>query len=91
MVDFEYVIVGAGAAGCVLASRLSKDPKNRVLLLEYGGRDANPMLYVPKGFYSLSGGSATPITTRRGRSVRLARSRYGRGARAWVGRPSSTG
>ena len=51
MVDFDYVIVGAGAAGCVLANRLSKDPKNQVLLLEYGGRDKNPMLYVPKGFY----------------------------------------
>src|ERR1700745_2440533 len=51
MVDFDYVIVGAGAAGCVLANRLSQDPKNQVLLLEYGGRDKNPMLYVPKGFY----------------------------------------
>jgi choline dehydrogenase len=51
MVDFDYVIVGAGAAGCVLADRLSADPDNRVLLLEYGGRDRNPMLYVPKGFY----------------------------------------
>jgi choline dehydrogenase len=51
MVDFDYVIVGAGAAGCVLANRLSADPKNQVLLLEYGGRDTNPMIYVPKGFY----------------------------------------
>jgi len=51
MVDFDYVIVGAGAAGCVLADRLSADPDNQVLLLEYGGRDKNPMIYVPKGFY----------------------------------------
>ena len=51
MVDFDYVIVGAGAAGCVLASRLSENPGNRVLLLEYGGRDTNPMLHVPEGFY----------------------------------------
>jgi choline dehydrogenase len=51
MADFDYVIVGAGAAGCVLASRLSEDPKNRVLLLEYGGRDTNPIIYVPEGFY----------------------------------------
>jgi choline dehydrogenase len=45
-VDFNYVIVGAGAVGCVLASRLSEDPGNQVLLLEYGGRDPNPPLYV---------------------------------------------
>jgi choline dehydrogenase-like flavoprotein len=44
MVDFDYVIVGAGAVGCMLANRLSEDPGNRVLLLEYGGGDTNPML-----------------------------------------------
>jgi len=42
MVDFDYVIVGAGTAGCVLASRLSEDPGNRVLVLEYGGHETNP-------------------------------------------------
>jgi choline dehydrogenase-like flavoprotein len=47
---FDYVIVGAGAAGSVLANRLSQDPDNQVLLLESGGRDWNPLLYVPKGF-----------------------------------------
>src|SRR5260370_41923028 len=56
MVDFDYVIVGAGAAGCVLASRLSEDPGNRVLVLEYGGHDTNPMLYVPEGSISRCGG-----------------------------------
>jgi choline dehydrogenase len=49
--DFDYIIVGAGAAGCVLASRLSENPENQVLLLEHGGRDTNPMLHIPKGFY----------------------------------------
>ena len=42
MVDFDYVIVGAGAVGCVLANRLSEDPDNQVLLLEDGGGDTNP-------------------------------------------------
>jgi choline dehydrogenase-like flavoprotein len=48
---FEYIIVGAGAAGCVLASRLSEDPSSQVLLVEFGGPDVNPLLYIPKGFF----------------------------------------
>jgi choline dehydrogenase-like flavoprotein len=42
MVNFNYVIVGAVTADCVLASGLSEDPANRVLVLEYGGHDTNP-------------------------------------------------
>lgn len=45
----DYVIVGAGSAGCVLAARLSEDPDCRVLLLEAGGRDWNPFIHVPMG------------------------------------------
>ncbi|MDQ7909348.1 GMC family oxidoreductase N-terminal domain-containing protein [Phytohabitans sp. ZYX-F-186] len=48
---FDYVIVGAGAAGCVLANRLSADPGTSVLLVEAGGTDTNPVHLVPKGFY----------------------------------------
>src|SRR5665213_2161476 len=48
--EFDYVIVGAGSAGCVLANRLSADPRNRVLLLEAGGRDNWIWFHIPVGY-----------------------------------------
>ena len=48
--DFDYVIVGAGSAGCVLANRLSANPKTRVLLLEAGGHDNYIWIHVPVGY-----------------------------------------
>jgi glycine/D-amino acid oxidase-like deaminating enzyme len=47
---YDYVIVGAGSAGCVLANRLTEDGRTRVLVLEAGGRDRHPYLHVPAGF-----------------------------------------
>jgi choline dehydrogenase len=49
----DYVIVGAGSAGCVLANRLTEDPNVRVLLIEAGGRDWSPYIHVPAGFMKL--------------------------------------
>jgi choline dehydrogenase-like flavoprotein len=82
MVDFDYVIVGAGAAGCVMAGRLSGDPGNQVLLLEYGGRDANPCCMSRRGSIAPCEGTDMPTTTRPGRSVPAARSRRRRPSRS---------
>ena len=53
--DFDYIIVGAGSAGCVLANRLSADPSAKVLLLEAGGKDNNIWVKVPLGLFYLIG------------------------------------
>ena len=50
MFNADYVIVGGGSAGCVLASRLTEDPKVSVILLEAGGEDRNPLIHIPAGY-----------------------------------------
>ena len=58
-VGYDYVIVGGGSAGCVLAARLSEDPTARVCLIEAGGRDTNPLIHMPVGFAKMTTGPLT--------------------------------
>jgi len=82
MGPFEYVIVGAGTAGCVLANRLSADPKNSVLLLEAGGKDDWIWIHIPVGYLFCIGNPRTdwcyktePEPGLNGRAILYARGR----------------
>ncbi|MFT0544740.1 GMC family oxidoreductase [Allopusillimonas ginsengisoli] len=58
-IEFDYVIVGAGTSGCLLANRLSADPLVRVLLIEAGGKDNYPWIHIPVGYLYCIGNART--------------------------------
>lgn len=90
--DFDIIVVGAGTAGCLLANRLSADPRCRVLLLEAGGRDDYVWVHVPVGYLYCIGNPRTDwlfeTTAQRGLAGR--RLKYPRG-RVWGGCSSING
>ena len=81
---FDYIIVGAGTAGCLLANRLTADPTKRVLLIEAGGKDDYHWVHIPVGYLKCIGNPRTdwcystePEPGLNGRSLRYPR---GKGA-----------
>jgi choline dehydrogenase len=57
LMSFDYIITGAGSAGCLLANRLTQSGKHRVLLLEFGGRDLHPLIHIPGAVGKMTAGS----------------------------------
>jgi choline dehydrogenase len=62
--SFDYIVIGGGTAGCLLANRLSRDPSTRVLLLEAGKKDNYPWIHIPVGYLYCIGNPRTDWLTK---------------------------
>ena len=79
--EFDYIIIGGGSAGCLLANRLSADPSNHVLLLEAGQKDSYPWIHIPVGYLYCIGNPRTDwmYTTEPEKGLNGRSQRYPRG------------
>ena len=91
--SFDYIVVGAGSAGCVLANRLTASGRHRALLLEAGGEDRNIWLHIPLGYGSHFTNPARQLALRdrTGAGLRQPAHHRSRAARFWAAQARSTG
>lgn len=89
--EYDHIVIGAGSAGCVLANRLSADPKRTVLVIEAGGPDRHPLVQLPMLMGKLMHSRLYTGTTKRSLSRNWTTDAFtGRAARRSAGPPLST-